>query len=423
MRRDRFKALMVLAGVTCAVWLPASSHAKERQWVETFQSSPAAYGVGAPEKWVKDAKSRLTTVTGTLRFQFPISIGGSAIRIRFSNETGTIPLKIGAASIALSTGFDGVASEVIMPVTFGGHAGITLPAGAPALSDPVALPTKAGAQILISAYIPEGIDIDALGATGMWAAAGDQTLTKTMTDATLVIGRPVVSGVSVVPVCTPSVIVTLGDSITAGGRKTPEARHGWPEALSTRLNTDEAKAPVAVINAGIAGNRIMSDGYGQSALARLDRDVLRIGGVTDVIVFEGINDIGFQGRQQFGITQPDIQASDLIEAYRQIISRAHARGIRVTGATLLPFAGAFYYTPAKEDMRQVVNNWIRMSGEFDAVVDVDARLRDPENTLSLAAAFDSGDHLHPNISGEDALSGAVAAAELSASAARCRTHN
>ena len=397
-----FKKVLTVALALLAVCLAAPSQAKSEQWLETFQSSPAAYGVHAPEAWSKDMASRITTVSGTMRFQLAVSTSGSQVRIRFSNESGLQPLKIDAASIALTTGFDGAATGVTVPVKFGGAARVTIPPGAPMLSDPVMLPVKAGDQLLVSTYMPEGIDLDSYGATGMWTAPGDQTLSTAMTDATAIIGRPLVSAVSVLSDRHTPFIVTLGDSITAGGRKTPEELHGWPEALSRRL-----EGKVAIVNAGIAGNRLLSEGYGDSALARLDRDVLRIDGLTWVIVLEGINDIGFQGRQQFGMTQPDIRIDDVIDGYRQIIARVHARGGKVIGATLLPFEGSFYYSPAKEEMRQYVNRWIRTSGAYDAVVDFDAVMRDPDSPLKLKPAFDSGDHLHPNLLGQQAMGDAI----------------
>lgn len=372
------------------------------RWIEAFQSSPAAYGVGAP---AQDTAARTTTVSGTLRFQVTPSVGGSQIRIRFSNETGTRPLKISAAGIALSAGNDGIASGTTFPVTFGGATSVTIPAGAPMLSDAIPLPIKAGRSLLISASLPEGIDLDSYGATGMWIAPGDQTQAAAMTNSGTVIGRPVVTGLSVLAAQHMPVIVALGDSITAGGRKTAAESHGWPERLAQRLNASGDK--VAIVNAGIAGNRVLSDGYGQAALARLDRDVLRIDGLSTVIVFEGINDIGFPGRRQFATIQPDIRAEDLIAAYSQIVARVHARGGRVIGATLLPFEDAFYYTPAKEEMRRHVNAWIRSPGSFDSVVDLDAVMRDPDRPARLSPAFDSGDHLHPNAAGEQVIADAI----------------
>jgi lysophospholipase L1-like esterase len=396
-----FKKILMVALTLLATCLAAPSQAKSEQWLETFQSSPAAYGVHAPEAWAKDMASRITTVSGTLRFQLAVSTGGSQVRIRFSNESGQRSLRISAASLALTTGFDGAAADAIMPVTFRGAASVTIPPGAPMLSDPVMLPVKAGDQLLVNTYLPEGIALDSYGATGMWTAPGDQTRNRVMMDAGMIIGRPVVSGVAVLSDQAP-LVVTLGDSLTAGGRKTPEELHGWPETLSKRL-----AGAVAIVNAGIAGNRIVSDGYGESALARLDRDVLRMEGLTWVIILEGINDIGFQDRQQFGVLQPDIQVDDVIDGYRQIIARVHARGGKVMGATLLPFEGSFYYTPAKEEMRQYVNAWIRTSGAYDAVVDFDAVMRDPDSPLNLKPAFDSGDHLHPNLLGQQVMGDAI----------------
>lgn len=387
-----------------AAYLPLPALA-DSHWIEAFQSSPAAYGVNAPESWQTETAERRTPIKGTLRFQLAVSAGGSALRLRLSNEMGTQALDIAAASVALATGTEGAATGPALPVTFSGARGATIPASTPLISDALPLLVKPGAQLLISLHLPDGLTLDSYGATGLWIAPGDQTHAAALQNSTVVIGRPLVSGVAVLSDHKGPVIVTLGDSITAGGRKTAAETHGWPEILSRRLIA--ANSHASVVNAGIAGNRLLSDGYGQAALARLDRDVLRIDGLTHVFVLEGINDIGFPGRKQFGTVQPDIRTDELIGAYRQIVARVHARGGKVIAGTLLPFKGAFYYTPAKEEARQAVNRWIRTSGVFDAVVDFDTVMRDPADPLSLNPAYDSGDHLHPNPAGETAMGEAI----------------
>ncbi len=193
----------------------------------------------------------------------------------------------------------------------------------------------------------------------------------------------------------------LGDSITDGRGSTTNGNDRWPDVLARRLQASPATAQVAVLNAGLGGNRLLRDGLGPNALARFDRDVLAQAGVRWLIVLEGINDIGTAaGAREKG--EPAATADDIIGAYAQIIERARAHDIRVHGATIMPFEGftyAGYYTPEGEADRQRVNAWIRASGLFDAVIDFDAATRDPERPPRLSAAVDGGDHLHPSAAG------------------------
>jgi lysophospholipase L1-like esterase len=195
-------------------------------------------------------------------------------------------------------------------------------------------------------------------------------------------------------------VVTFGDSITDGARSTTDTNSRWPDVLARRLAARKGAA-VAVINAGISGNRVLSDGAGISALARFDKDALMQTGATHVVVMEGINDIG-QAR-----SNPSPGAPELIAAHKQLIERAHARGLKVYGATLTPFEGAAYYTPEGETKRQALNEWIRTSGAYDGVIDFDKVTRDPAAPSKMLAAFDSGDHLHPNDAGYKAMGESV----------------
>jgi lysophospholipase L1-like esterase len=201
-----------------------------------------------------------------------------------------------------------------------------------------------------------------------------------------------------------SAIVAFGDSITDGARSTPDSNHRWPNRLATRLLTDPAGAKFAVLNAGIGGNRVLTEGAfgaGINALARFDRDVVNQAGVTHVIVLEGINDIG-NARQN-----PSPTAEDLIAAFKQLIERAHTSGMKIYGGTLTPFEGAAYFTPEGEAKREAVNQWIRTGHAYDGVIDFDAATRDSAHPARFLAAYDSGDHLHPNDAGYDAMGNAI----------------
>jgi lysophospholipase L1-like esterase len=198
-------------------------------------------------------------------------------------------------------------------------------------------------------------------------------------------------------------VVALGNSITDGRGSGTDRQNRWPDELARRLQSEPATRHVAVLNAGIGGNCVLRGCLGPSALARLDRDVLRAPGARWLIVLEGVNDIG----QAKDAAQADTIARGLIAAYREIVDRAHARGIAVYGATILPFGGSFYDTPFREGARRLVNEWIRGSGNFDAVIDFDAALRDPAQPARLASAADGGDHLHPNEAGYRMMAAAV----------------
>jgi lysophospholipase L1-like esterase len=279
------------------------------------------------------------------------------------------------------------------------------------LSDPVTLSVEPGASLLVSVYGPDTFVLTGNGASALVVAAGDQTMAERLTSATPMAGRPIVSGISVLAPSTTKVVVVLGDSITDGNRPVLTALHSWPEELARRLAARGGKGAYAVANAGISGNRILAPGLaaemGISGLARLDRDVLRVEGLSHIIVLEGINDIGTSGQTLFG-NNPVVTADDLIMGYRQIIARGHQRGAKVVIGTITPFGGSLSHSsPEKERTRQAVNAWIRTSGEPDGVVDFESAVSDPSDRSRLQAGFDSGDHLHPNEAGLKAMGDAV----------------
>jgi lysophospholipase L1-like esterase len=215
--------------------------------------------------------------------------------------------------------------------------------------------------------------------------------------------RAFISGVEVETRSQARVIVALGDSITDGYLATPGANRRWPDRLAERLTERYPNRANGVVNAGIGGNRVLSDGLvatmGQSALTRFDRDVLSVPGATHLVILEGVNDLGIRtGRPS---------AEGLIHGYRQLIARAHGNGLKVIGATILPYEGAAYFTPEGEASRQTINEWIRKSGAFDAVIDLDLAIRDPEKPTRMRAAWHAGDWLHPNDAGYRAIGDAV----------------
>lgn len=418
-------ATLLLGLAATSGTLAATEREKPREaaWTEVYQSSPADYDIvipeipdDIPEEVMKRYKINRETiermrprppVTGTLRSRFAVSVGGRAVRLRFSNEESDSPLTIQSASVAIADGegFDAQPGSV-RELTFGGSPSIVIPAGAPALSDPVQLRIPSQGDLIVSIHVPDSITLKPFGGAGMMGAEGDQTRSERLEGGSLAVGRPIVTGASALADGRPSVIVAFGDSITDGNRMNPGELHGWPEQLNRRLAQRGGRITYSVVNAGIGGNRVLENGWGISALARFDRDVARIAIVSHVIVLEGINDIGNSGRTSFG-DNPVVTANDLIAGYRQIIERAHARGIKVVMGTLLPFEGAVYFSSEKELVRLAVNEWIRSSGEADSVIDFDRITRDPAQPSKLAPLYDSGDHLHPGELGYRAMGDAI----------------
>jgi lysophospholipase L1-like esterase len=342
----------------------------------------------------------------TLRQIVHTTIGGSRARVIFTNAYGTAPLSIGAAHIALRGQDSSVASGSGRPLTFGGQTSASVPAGAVLFSDPVDITFTAFADLAIDVFIsgdtagmPLTMHTGALQSSYV-SEAGNHVGKATFPVARTIPSWYFVARVEAVAPESVGAVVTFGDSITDGTASTPNANRRWPDDLARRL-AGGSGAPMAVLNLGIGGNRLLSDGMGVSALARFDRDVGAQTGATHVIVLEGINDIGFAGEE----TSP--AAADLIAAHQQMIARAHARGLRILGATLTPYEGAAYATSVGEAKRQAVNQWIRTSGAYDGVIDFDAATRDSARVTRILGAFDPGDHLHPNDAGYQAMADTI----------------
>lgn len=345
----------------------------------------------------------------TLRQTVRLSRGGKSVRIHLSNLVGTAPLTIDTAHVALAaaSGSPGIRAGSDHVVTFGGQSQVTIPAGADYVSDPIAFSVPDRAVLSISLHLfeaPAGVTSHPGSRTGSTIASGNH-----VGDGTLA-GERVehwyfASGVDVAG-CG-ATIVALGDSITDGHGATTDADDRWTDVLAARL---PAGSTLSLVNQGIGGNRVLRDGLGPNALARFDRDVLAQAGARYLIVLEGVNDLGVLARDHpVSAAEHAAIVADLEQGYRQIVARAHDRGITVIGATILPFAGSGYYHPgaAGEADRVAVNRWIRSAGVFDAVVDFDAVMRDPAHPELLAPRFDSGDGLHPSPAGYARMGQAV----------------
>lgn len=338
----------------------------------------------------------------TVRQVIRVETDGTRLRLRLTNELGRTPVRIGTVRIALLDDSKAIVASSSRDVTFGGKPGAFIPTGAPLLSDPIDMPVKALQHLAISVYYGP-TTMPAAHLADVTVAPGDQGAAPVMQGAESVRAVPaIVSAIDVVRERRAPVIVAFGDSITEGARSTPGANMSWPQQFSARIAADPARKGWSVVNAGISGNRLLREGTGMPALARFDRDALAVPGVTHVVLLEGINDIGGWNRPD-----SDVNAADIIAAYRQLIDRAHAKGVKIIGATILPYKGAAYFTPEGEGMRQEVNRFIRIGGAFDGVIDFEKATADPADPAQLNPTFDPGDHLHPNDAGYGAMAAAV----------------
>ena len=390
---------------TTGAWLPTWTASPQPIWDADFFAP-----VGIPRS-LRDQ---------TLRQVARVSLGGQRVRVHFSNLYGTEPLTIGAAHVGLAAENGAIAAGTDRPLTFGGKASITLPPGAPALSDPVDFAVPALASVAVSTYFPTVSPATTWHndgrQTAYLSASGDQTGAETFTAAQTFPSRIFFDGIQVDAPANGRTLVLFGDSITDGDGSTVDANHRWPDFLAERL---QAKgAAVAVANQGISGARILADRMGVNALARFDRDVLSQPGVDTVVLMMGINDIGWPGSLLSPKNEIAPSGDDVIAGYRQLIERAHDHGLKIIGATLTPFEDTFagtplfgYYSEEKEAKRQAINAFIR-SGAFDGVIDFDAVARDPANPKHIKAEYDHGDHLHPNDAGYRAMADSIDLAVL-----------
>lgn len=395
-----------------AILATLSSHAADTHWVASWGSSAVQQPdlvalMGPPPPGIVLPSS--TIVQGTVRFRLPVSRGGQRIVLRVSNEAGKAALLLGAVTVAIADAGLTARAGTLRRVTFGQQGTLTIPLGAPALSDPIDLPVKSADALVVSFYLPTATELPP-GPAGLQAASIkelDATQAAVLKDATPLSARPIVSAILVASDTAAKTIVAFGDSITDGSISTTPDVRGWPGHLAQRLMQSRSHRQYAIVNEGIGGNRVLRDGMGISALARFDRDVFALPSVSHIILLEGINDIGFPGIPGRPAVAPEVSADELIAAYRQLIARAHQHGVKIIGGTLLPFRGAFYFTEAGEQTRVAVNAWIRGSKEFDGVIDFESSLRDSAEPSKLAAVYDSGDHLHPNDAGYAAMAAAV----------------
>ena len=351
----------------------------------------------------------------TLRQIVHLSVGGAQLRVHISNAFGTVPLQLTAVHIAraIAAGSDAIDPATDCALTFHGSASVTVPAGAEYISDPVnfSAPPLSNLAITLRMDEPPAQETGHPGSHAVsYVTHGDHVASASLPGAEKVEHWYQISDVDVATFATPTAVVTLGDSITDGHGSTVNGNNRWPDVLAARLQTGASTQNIGVLNEGIGGNRLLLDGLGPNALARFDRDVLAQAGARYLIVLEGVNDLGTLTRDH-DVSPAEHQAlvQNILGAYEQIVTRAHAHGIRVMGATILPYAGSDYYHPGptSEADRQQINQWIRVPGHFDAVLDFDQVMRDPNHPDRMLPAYDSGDHLHPSPAGYKVMADAI----------------
>ncbi|WP_309230430.1 SGNH/GDSL hydrolase family protein [Nocardia sp. SYP-A9097] len=395
-------ALLVFAGAAAAA--PVSGPGWQSVWATATQLPNMSF---APN-WAQEGFANQS-----VRQVIRVSSGGSVLRLRLSNSYGTQPLEVTGATLARTDKGVSVRPDSLRPLTIGANQTFRIAAGTEAVTDPIVLPVAPLDSLTVTLYFaqptgPATYHAQALGTsfrgTGDHRAdiAGDG-FTETSESSYYLAA---VETLDVLP--HRSGVALFGDSITDGAASTVDAHHTYPDELAEQLASQGQSRPI--LNLGIGGNRVTVDSawLGDSALSRFHRDVLGQPGVGTVAILEGINDIGLSGGGiPMGAPFPVVSADQLIAGQRTLIAEARAAGLRVIGATILPFAGSQYYDADKEAVRTAVNSWIRGSGEFDAVVDLEAALADPADPKRLAPGLDSGDHLHPGDAGYAVMANAV----------------
>jgi lysophospholipase L1-like esterase len=397
MRADtkrRISSIGIVLGVVCLFCSVHGAAAKEC-WIGTSVS-----GQQLTEPGNLPPAPGLTN--NTLRQVVHVTLGGCPLRVQFSNAYGKSPVTLNAVHLAVSKGGSAIDPNTDKAVRFDGAPSITIPAGQAVYSDTLCFEAAPLSNLAVSICFGE-TSTDVTGHPGSrttsYIQSGNAVTASALPSAVTTDHWYILSGIDVLLNDSCACVVTLGDSITDGRGSTTNGNNRWPDNLARRLQADPNTARIGVLNQGIGGNAVVSGGLGPTALVRFEHDVCQQSGVRWVIILEGVNDIGGSRNQQV--------ATDLIAAYEQFIEEAHAHDIRVYGVPILPFGGSSYDSPAHETARQTVNEWIRTSGKFDAVIDLDAAVRNPANPTRLLPAYDSGDHLHLSVAGYQAMADAI----------------
>lgn len=399
-RRRLLAGLPALAGTLALPALPA--------FAQTFTTARWSAAWGCAPAGPPPVASTQTFTNQTLRLIVRSSLAGNRVRIRISNEMGSSDLVIGRAAIGLRQAGATVVAASQRALTFGGRTSITIPAGAPVLSDPVTLAVPQFADLAVSLYLPTASAATTIHNAAYQAnyisTAGDHALSTSLPTSRSVASWPFLTEVAIES--NAPVLVVAGDSVTDGVGSSSGLNRRWTDWLALRAQAELGPSRLGVVNRGISANRLLADTptallAGNDVLERFDRDVVATSGVRALAVLIGINDIVYSAPSS------PIPVDTLAAGFAQLVERAHARGIAVLGATLPPFNGFVYYTPAREAVRQGINAWMRSAAPFDLLADLDVALRNPSSPGTLRPAYDSGDHLHPNDTGYQALAAAI----------------
>jgi lysophospholipase L1-like esterase len=396
----RTRTLPLFALLLCIVSASPASAAPPDHWVGTWATSPVA---------LPNPEGKYGTEDTTFREIVHISLGGDAARVILTNEFGLEPLTINSAYIALRTTGSTIDLPTARPLTFGGRPSVIIPPGALAVSDPASMKLPPFADVAVSISVPaqkiSQVTHHGFANQTSYSAAGNVVGSAALDNATTLTNWPFLKGIDVRAGGDSAAIVAFGDSITDGARSTRDTNQRWPDILARRLQANKKTRNLGVLNEGIGGNRILHDVTGPSALARFDRDVLAQAGVKYLVILESINDIG---HAQDPVNPYDpVSADDLIAGFAQLAARAHTHGIKVYGATLTPYVGAKYSSPAGEQMRQAVNHWIRTTDQLDGFIDFDKATQDPSKPEVFSPVADGGDHLHPGDAGYKAMGDSI----------------
>jgi lysophospholipase L1-like esterase len=410
--RLALKFVSIVAFVFTSVCLPAQAGpqtaARPQVWIASWGASQQ---IPEPQNALPADDLRDATV----RQIFHLSASGTALRVHLSNAFGTEALHFTSVHIArpLSPSSPAIDVSSDRPLTFAGSVDVTIPSGAEFVSDPLEFAVMPLSDLAVTFHLesPPAIETGHPGSRATsYYVHGNFTGAANLTEAKTVDHWYQVSEIDVLAAPSSAAVAALGDSITDGHGATTNGNDRWTDVLAQRLQSVPETRAIGVSNQGIGGNHLLADGLGPNALARFDRDVLAPAGVRWVIVFEGVNDLGGLARDgEVSLAEHGALVQRVIAAYGQIVARAHAHGLRVYGATITPYAGSNYYhpRPRSEADRQTVNEWIRAAGHFDATIDFDAVVRDPQHPDRLLPAFDCGDHLHPSPAGYKAMGNAV----------------